>query len=1040
MSDRSPVDSTVPAVSDPDEEARRRVREALDRTLFLEASAGTGKTHALVERVLALLASGVPLGQLAVVTFLRAAGDELRVRLSDALSREAADWARQAESALPEAAMGTLHAFAHRLLTEYALEAGLNPGAGVLEETAERQLRLKTVARFLERRLADPPAAWLDLRRLGVSLSVKDLADLAKAIPPEPALPPVPDPVADAAGDRFLEDLARARSAIAELSQYCRDPLDRALEALPMIDSAIAEVRSWQGRARVLAACRVQMPGVKIGNKTNWKPETALAELRDVVSSVVSGQRALLDRVGQEVAHGLLTWLAPFPAAYAAAREAAGVMSYDDMLRRCVTFLERSPDVRAWVRRRYTTILVDEFQDTDPVQVRLIDLITAGEEGRLFAVGDPKQSIYRFRGADLTTYLSVVGRAAADARPRIQRSSRPVPALATVVNAMCGPLFRASQDGIEYTPLVSRRMEGPANGEPPLQVLRVQKGSSAAEDRQREAEAVAGWLYRLLEEGRVVTGVDGTLRRPRPEDVAILFARRTAMEAYAGALASVGIRTQASGGRGALNHPVGQDVLRLLAAVARPTSPLQVASAVRCGLTGVSDVDLLQFRKAGREFNLLTWSGQPHDGVPQAVARVMDALADAALSLGAEPAARLAGLLRSLDLPAAAALRGGEVGLRALERVVETVWAHACADRSLGLAEIVDLMEDGEEAEPAGQPEAKMGPAAVRMFTIHQAKGLEFPVVVLADVGSGPPGRKRLGVWKTGGSKHVELTLAFDHADVLGTLPAREALQDDAIKAAAESRRLLYVALTRARDVLCLPDSRRHARGSFVALLHEAAGVDGKSAPALDQVLERLGLSPVAVELTTGPAVEPATFNPVDALSRDGEGGKGLVAVARPVVTADLDARGSSLVDEIEASMALEAYRDARRALHERLHEALKRPSGGMDSHAKRHDGSLDLEALFRHPLIQKAVASPLARVGVVACGRLPTGQSVRGEVDLIFGRTSSWQAVFVAFSPPSRGVEQDARELAKVLALAYPAKCTAAHLIWAVQGKAIRL
>ncbi|HEY5013743.1 MAG TPA: UvrD-helicase domain-containing protein, partial [Acidimicrobiia bacterium] len=435
------MSSTVarpPEAAPPDQAARDRIAGDLGTTLFVEAGAGSGKTRSLVERVISLVASGTAeLGAIAAITFTEKAGAELRDRLRRVLQERASaepdpGLAQRFDGALDQldsAAIGTLHSFAQRILSENPIEAGLPPRVEVLDEVSSSVDFERRWSTFRDEIFESPELerAVLLLDAAGVRPQALDalaaafdanwdlVAEQVGATAPEP--PPVEARLAAAFAD--LADVCAERDE-------CRDPDDKLAVRLGELAHELTLLRDTEDELDLLAA--IGPAGgmnfkVRIGRKENWP------DVEGVRARVVEAGAAI-DRVRDDItracARQLGSAIRRFTLEAAAERRAAGRLEFHDLLvlaRSVLRDPERGPAVRSRLHDRYQRLLLDEFQDTDPIQIELAVRIAAADPrraesgsapwnavpvtpGRLFVVGDPKQSIYRFRRADIATFLA----------------------------------------------------------------------------------------------------------------------------------------------------------------------------------------------------------------------------------------------------------------------------------------------------------------------------------------------------------------------------------------------------------------------------------------------------------------------------------------------------------------------------------------------------------------------------------------------------------------------------------------------------------
>jgi ATP-dependent exoDNAse (exonuclease V) beta subunit len=868
----------------PDEASRERIRTDLRANLFVEAGAGSGKTTMLVERVLALVAAGVPLAGIAAITFTEKAASELRDRLRTALvdGAEAPGTSPEVRfryaGALDEidgAPIGTLHAFAQRLLREHPLDVGLPPAIEVLDELASE------IA--FDRRWRDHVQRLLDDRHLERSLllaaaaevRLPQLRDLARAfaaewdlvaeqVDPDPPEPPRLDPSAVVAAVRAL---VAARQGVAD-----DDRLSQRVDEL----GAWAATLDTDDELAVLAALR-RMPSTRVAATGAWRAWGSRDAIRDVRVGVQELER-LRDEVVQPVLHAALHHLAAALRAFtlegATTRQAAGALEFHDLLVLARDLLRRDDGrVHAVLRERYRCLLVDEFQDTDPIQLELAVRLAAAvsgagsdwwaltpEPGRLFLVGDPKQSIYRFRRADIAMYLRARDRLGAD-RVVLDANFRTVEPIIGWVNHVFATLITPVPDAQpEYQPLQATRAA--LDEHPAVAVLGVTPhvGPLLADElRAREAADVAAAVRLALDEGWLVhdAEVPGERRPARPGDITILLPARTSLPALEEALEAAGLPYRTESSSLVYAAPEIRALLLTLRALADPTDELSLVAALRSSLFGCSDVDLFRWvhERGGR------WSWWQRRGasvaegdddpVGDALAYLAAVAADVPWTAPSQLLGRLVRDRRVLE----AAVDGSRT--RDVWRRVRFVIDQARAWSDAGGTGLREYLEwataqssEGRRVAEVVLPETDHD--AVRVMTIHAAKGLEFPITVVSGLTTaqrGPRSGVRVLFPPDGSAVQLKAgkevkTREFDAAQLLD-----EQLDEH------ERRRLLYVACTRARDHLVVSLHRVATTGSgdttktSAMLLADAAG----AAP------HQVALSPVL------PAVVPGPSGPVDA-------------------------------------------------------------------------------------------------------------------------------------------------------------------------------
>jgi ATP-dependent helicase/nuclease subunit A len=813
--------------------------------VVLEASAGTGKTRVLVERYVRLILAGVEPANILAITFTRKAAAEMRDRILEALTRRAAEGAltpdhwRRIRERIADIQISTIDAFCFALLREFPLEAGVDPSFDVADETemarfagealeltmravrglvaADEDVRL-LLAEVKAPVLQDALASMLDRRHVALPAIAafvgrrRGPATAAEA--GEAFIGRLRDAIADPAVRRALVD--DGPSGAAGFRWVAAD-LQRLAAGSPF-ESAGA-VQHLRRRFERYFLTKAGAPRKKISRpitSRDFANDAAKRRHEDAVARVAPDVHEALARLDADVnrllARGLLRVVGIASDVYERLLVDHALLDFAAMLERAVALVGRQEEFarsRLKLQARYHHLLVDEFQDTSRLQWRLIELLVqAWGEGEgaadaptsIFVVGDRKQSIYRFRHAEVTLLDEAAVRIAAlrpGSAPRraITTSFRAVPELLAFVNALGAAMEGdpALPDRFRYTD--ADRFPAPdvspgarRDGEPVL-------GLIAAESMEAAAATVATEISRLI--GQVpVRDRDGPARPARPDDIAILFRARAGHQYFEDALAARGVRTYVYKGLGFFDAPEVQDLQALLRYLAAPDSNLRAAELLRSRLVRLSDVGLARLAPAiGAAL-----APDPPAGID---ARLDPIDRDALVKLRAglarwlpladrvPPSELLDAILREsaymLELrgPRLEQARENLKKVRGLVRRVENR-GYATLGR---LAAYFDTLRAGEESnaiiEAAG---------AVNLMTMHAAKGLEFPIVFLVNMHMGGRGRPPgFSVIERGVDGEPEV--AFHTTE--GT-----ALEDR--RETEELRRLLYVAVTRARDRLYL--------------------------------------------------------------------------------------------------------------------------------------------------------------------------------------------------------------------------------------------
>lgn len=864
----------------PDQACRDLIATALDTTLFVEAGAGSGKTTALVARVVNLVLSGVPVRAIAAITFTEKAASELRHRIRHELTKLAdtdpADPAGPAATALADvdnAPIGTLHAFARRLLGEFPIEAGLPPRFDVLDEVQSATDFHERFTDFLEVLLDGPTAVrFVELCQydgFGIEKGVRRAADdfqanwdlVAERVQGD--LPPMVDEA------EVRRDLAARCAAVAACEAPPDDTQVPVVAAFARHTALLAEPLPLGELLRTLNGLAKTKAGG--GDKNKWRKhhgnEAALVDYRDALKAVAATAGAALTGFNDERRLTLGALLREFTLQSVAARCADGALEFHDLLVLARRLLREHQEVRRALHQRYTHLLLDEFQDTDPIQLELAVRITAAPDdqpadhnllrplpGRLMVVGDPKQSIYRFRRADIAQFMRAEKQIGAKAAPLSANFRSTAPVIAWVNHTMARLIEHQPDVQPHYQALTAARAHGHDHGT--VTVLGAaphgdDDGNDADALREHEAADVAAVVVQALSEGWPVwrDGVDGApggLARCQPGDIAILLPSRLSLAALQAALSRAGVPARAENSSLVYAAPEVRALLIALRAADDPTDELAVVSALRSPLFGCSDRDLYHWKVThGRSWRLHeVVEGRGGEPLP-------DELRDGAVAEGlrclyelseripwSTPSELLAWLVRERMVMELALVGDDSRDVwRRVRFVVDQARAWSDAGGHGVRRYLLWTRLQGDEGRFVAEtvlPETDH--AAVRIMTVHAAKGLEFPITVvsgLSTTGQGPGGKRV--VWTTDG-----WTLSDKNdPDYQQFAPIDEAMSD------AEKSRLLYVACTRAMDhlVVSLHRPEKVNRSAAWALAgacadadhHQFEGTPGVLAPAAGQ-------------------------------------------------------------------------------------------------------------------------------------------------------------------------------------------------------------
>ena len=809
-----------------DQDDRERARLSRGETLVLEAGAGTGKTTLLVDRIESLVLDGdARITEIAAVTFTENAAATLKLRLRERLERArtrqdlppaARERAGAAIDTLERAQVSTIHALCAAILQERPLECGVVPGFRTADEAQAEALFAEAWDEWLAERLDASDPVLAEAVRAEIPLTgvagfgeSSSLRGLARTLLWQRDLRPLtsegaPDPVQWRA--ELVEQAVRAR-ALREAA-VAGDALG---DALGRVEAFAESCRFLTGDALVDRLLRVPRLRKDVGRRGNWRTAEALAEARDVVAWVLDAETRWRGALGSHLHAQLTRSLAGVLARYEEKKRDAGVLDFVDLLVRARDALRDRVSVRAHARARFRFLLIDEFQDTDPLQVEIAELLSEGEPGRLVVVGDAKQSIYRFRRADVALFARLA--AQARERPghavlRLYQNFRSRPAVLAFVNRAFEPLITFSEDADQpaYEP-IDPPPGLPAG--PAVLALRFRTAEpmvSGSLLRDAEADAVAAYIARAAAGGwEVRDPASGETRPSRAGDVMVLAPRLTQVRYLEDALDAQGVACAVDGGKSFFNRQEVHEALATLRAIDDRADRVSLVAALRSSFFGVSDRDLVAHHLAG--FPLVI--GPADEAAPESMRVALGVLGELH-----EERLRVSvpGLIerlydRTRALAALTGTRRGEARIANLEKVVALARqsAELGALTLRGFARLLAARMD-ESAEEPDLPATRPGdPHTVRILSVHKAKGLEAPIVVLFDLDY----KLRtlsdvIALWDRG-----QVAVGFR----AGCRPPgwNELSERDTARARAEGRRLLYVACTRARDWLVIPRPPRDA-------------------------------------------------------------------------------------------------------------------------------------------------------------------------------------------------------------------------------------
>jgi ATP-dependent exoDNAse (exonuclease V) beta subunit len=832
-----------------DQADRDAIRSDLDSTLVVEAAAGTGKTTALVSRILSVVSSGRgELSRLVAVTFTEKAAGELKLRVRGELekarieAREKGDDPVKARlerglEQLEEAHVGTIHGFCADILKQRPLQAGVDPLFEVATEEEKDRLCRRVFDRWLQEKLADPPPGIRRLMRRPAIGDEGPVESLYKAGHELLDVRDFPAPWQIRPFDREVEIDALVERAVSLAEKGSRAANDRDYLFLDLAQDLLPFVQDLKGQEQVSGrrdydALEHRLASLKLGKRKGRGPyvegisrEKLLAE-REALSLDLD---AFEKHARADLAAHLQNELRELVVRYEALKSKRGRLDFLDLLVRARDLLKGDAAIRGELQSSFTHIFVDEFQDTDPLQAEILLLLASAspEEddwsrvipvpGKLFIVADPKQSIYRFRRADVSLYQRVKKQLQrAGAKPvYLTVSFRSVPAIQELVNSSMSVAMKPTAENhqADYVPLHAHREK--MEGQPAVVALPVPRPYGDWDRvvfyaiQRSEPQAVASWVRWLLEEssalGWRVSSRGSASHAVAPSDVCLLFRRfvsygRLITQPYVDALSALDVPHVLVGGRGFHQREEIEAMRVALAAIERPDDELSVFAALRGPLFSMSDESLFLFRSEHGPLHPFRATPGNLEEDAASIRAALDVLAGLHRDRNRRPVAlTIRALLDETRAQAGFAL--WQAGDQVLANVLRLVQIARTFEESGGLSfrGFVDHLDALSEAsDRSEQPMIEDGVEGVRLMTVHKAKGLEFPVVILCDITC---------PLSTGASRHVDPDRKMCAMRLAGGSPWELLDHEDseAERDRAESLRLLYVAATRARDLLVVP-------------------------------------------------------------------------------------------------------------------------------------------------------------------------------------------------------------------------------------------
>ncbi len=790
-----------------------RAITSMGKNIAVLAGAGSGKTSVLVERFIHLVDSGTDCRRILAITFTNKAASEMAGRIRARMAAlavgdvDAARW-REQKKLLSSASISTIHGLCTNILRSYPIEAGIDPGFRIASETQAAFLLQDAVEKVLQRELGRKNTAMLALyKEYDRGGLLEGLAMLAALFTEEQLAD-------DALAEKLATGNREALAALPRLKEVFREHLQLLLSERGEVDPKTAHratLEELNDRIDEIEAALDGLPG-------HAEAAASLEQLIGKLSGQNKKDKELVKALKEEAAglaasyldsraEGLIgSWAEAGQRCgkeYAAQKQQNALLTFDDLERLTYRLLCRQPDICAKYAARFDHIMIDEFQDTNELQKQLAYLLAGCQQDKLkndklFVVGDAKQSIYRFRGAD----VSVFGRVRRDMETtggeeiQLADNFRSTRGILSVCNDLFSCLM-GDADNVKFEPLRAHKEDL----DEPVAALLIDK--EAPGGRCAEAQNIAAYFCNLAAQGGYDYG-----------DMAILLRARTHLTEFTAALEEAGIPYNVLDGQGFFSTPEITDMMNLLACLANSRRTLPLLAVLRSPLFALDDESI----------TFMTLQGGPENLWQTLTGGDFALLAGTQRELAGRAAEKLVKLWQAAQiLPPGALLRliekelavqpllllypDGKQKYANLEKFIDLAFAFE-EDEGGTLSDFVRHMEDLiAMGTREGMEEIEtQNSASVKILTVHKAKGLQFPVVAIPDCGTSFFSDRSFLLYDEKGGLAVKVRGQdgeLYHTNFFSRV--REKAADANVQ---EMKRLLYVGMTRAEKKLIISGVR----------------------------------------------------------------------------------------------------------------------------------------------------------------------------------------------------------------------------------------
>ncbi|MBC8499366.1 MAG: UvrD-helicase domain-containing protein [Candidatus Atribacteria bacterium] len=869
-----------------DKEDREKIVKVINRNILVEASAGSGKTSSLIHRMAALIRSGkFKVDEIAAITFTRKAAIELKERFQQEIEdsfRETEDekeksYLKEALYNLEQCTLGTIHSFCARLLRERPIEAGLDPEFVEIDDLDDTLLKEEAWERYLLNLKIKESPSLVHLEELGIKPS--ELADCYKMVCTYPEVKPF---FQESPKPDLNEAVKEIVSFSKEAGQYIPD--EEPEKGYDKLQEAVQSVKRMKGfndffkedYNKIKLLENFDRDFGKPGNVTlnRWISKEKAKEYRDSV--VLELKERVIDPTLEQWREYCYIYTIQFvlPAVeyYHGLRRKNSILNFQDLLLKTSCLLRDYPEARNYFQQKYKCLLVDEFQDTDPIQAEIIFYLTGQDvyeknwqkliprPGSLFVVGDPQQSIYRFRRADISIYNLVKGLIEKGGGEvlRLQANFRSLHSIGSYLNPLFAELFLNGQGKFQavYSPMQTVREDDPQNFTGVRQMI-ISKERNKNDTTRQDAQAIARIIRDMIDKGFELARTEkemeaGISPKAAYKDFMILLRYKGGMDIYARTFVDYGIPFTVSGYASLNESYQVRELLKLFRLMRDIENQVLVVAVLRGMFFGFSDDDLYRFKEAGGEFDFYGKVPEKLElKLKENLDRVFCCLRQFHLwTQKLPPVTAMEKIIIDSGLLPHSCSEGYNLNKCGELYFILEKLRKAEAGEVTGFASMVDQLEKMLEAGVEEELDILTEENTVRIMNLHKAKGLESPVVFLAIPYNTATHEPIYYIERTGQEPYGHFLVCRSSTYIFNQGKGKRLAQpknwedyrqSEISYNRAEDIRLLYVAATRAKNLLVIS-----------SLNHESNNNPNPWHPLLKNIKDEMNITVPEIGLSGG--------------------------------------------------------------------------------------------------------------------------------------------------------------------------------------------